>query len=177
MRMFWKQSTVVTMTTLAMITMMVVGGSSTFAATDDMDRANLKQVLRDAQIELAAISDHAAKLDRMVEWPNLYTMSAHEFEWTGIKARFNEVGKLVPKMQSAPDASAWQKEVVEEIASLIKAMEVQVDAGFQTLEAVDNAERLYTKDLYQLRIESIQHYADHINDLIEYVETRRNPTS
>lgn len=136
------------------------------------ERDGLKDVLRDVEIEMAAISDHAAKLDRMVELPNMYPFSAYRFEWNGIETHFNEVGQLVPKLQNTPGADqGGKKELVDEIASLIKAMKVQIEGGMAHLNEVNNVERLYAHDLYEIRVASIKNYADHIGALIEDVET------
>lgn len=167
--MIWKKSLAILATGLALS----AWSPTLVAEASAAERDGVMEVLRDVEIEMAAISDHAAKLDQMVEMPNLYPFSAYRFEWNGIETRFNEAGELVPKLQNASGANeGWKKEVIDEIASLIKAMKVQIEAGMTHLNEVDNVERLYAHDLYEIRISSIEHYADHIDALIEDIENR-----
>ncbi|HXV61840.1 MAG TPA: hypothetical protein VEK15_14175 [Vicinamibacteria bacterium] len=132
----------------------------------------MMELLRDMEIEMAAISEHAAQLEQMVKWPNRYTLSSTEYEWTGIKDHFNTAGALVPKLQAAADAKGWQKDVIAELASLTKAMDAQLEAGHEHLKDVTSVERLHAIEHYELRIKSIYRYAEHIDELIEYFETR-----
>ena len=162
-------------TPVAGLAILLGAGSVTNAITPD--REGMKELLRDMEIEMAAISEHAAKLEQMVEWPNRYTLSSTEYEWTGIKNHFNAVGALVPKLQAAADAKGWQKEVIGELASLTKAMDAQVEEGLKHLNDVTSVERLHAIDLYELRIKSIYRYAEHIDELIEYIENRNMRTS
>lgn len=151
-----------------------LGGLSTAA-----DRASLTEMVRDIEIEMAAISEHAAKLDQWVEMPNLYTTSAYEYEWTGIQNRFNDVGKLVPKLNKAVEGKKeWQKEAVTELTGLIAALEKQVQAGMNHVEATQSVERIYANENYELRVRSIMHYTDHIDDVIEHIQSKTtSPTS
>lgn len=158
--------------------MAILWGSSVVAGAADTHRKGLTDVVRDLEIEVAAISEHAAKLDQMAEWPNRYTMTSHEFEWTGIQARFDDIDALVPKLTKAAAGSpGWQKEAVTEMTSLVKAMKVQAESGLEALNETTSVERLFANQLYELRIESISHYAEHVDRLIEYVEMHYPPMS
>jgi hypothetical protein len=157
--------------TTVLVTGLAVLWGSAIAGADD--RTMLPEVVRDVEIEVAAVSEHAAKLEQMAEWPNRYTMTSNEFEWTGIRARIDDIGELVPKLQKAADTGKpWQKDVVNEMTSLIKAMEVQAEKGLKQLNETASVERLYANELYELRIQSIIQYANHIDQLVEFIETK-----
>ena len=163
--------------TLAAITlgMALMLGSTAVAA----DRDSWTDVVRDVEIEMAAIAEHAAKLDQWVEMPRQFdTLTQHRYEWTGIQDRFNNVGNLIPKLQKASmNATDWQKEAVNEMTSLIQAMKPQIETGMTYVSETATVERLLADEMYELRIQSVTRYADHIDRLIQYVQTRTSASS
>jgi len=76
------------------------------------DREGLMDVVRDVEINLAGISEHAAKLEQWVNLPHRYTLTSYGYEWSGIRARFNDIGELVPKLNEAAsdNGNEWQRE-------------------------------------------------------------------
>lgn len=170
----WKNWIVILVTGLAVS----LGSSGLSLAAE---REDLMEMIRDVEIEMAAISEHAVKLDQMVQMPNMYTLASYRYEWTGIHDSFNEVGKLVPKLERAAEGSMeWKKEAINELTSLIAALKVQVETARDHVDAVPTVERLYARENYELRIDSIVHYAAHIDDVIEHIQsktTQATPTS
>lgn len=162
---------------VASLAMAGSASSTPAVASQDEDRVNLNEVLREVEIEMAAISEHAAKLEQMVEWPERYTTHSHEYEWLRIQSKFNHAGELIPKMQNASDIAPWKKNAVDEIASLIKAMKAQIDPGLATLEATTSVERLHLDETYPIRATSVRFYADHIGGIIDYIERRGSQTT
>lgn len=152
---------------------MALSWSSTAAAAE---RDGVMEIVRDIEIEMAGVMEHAAKLEQWVEWPNRYSLTSYRYEWSGITEHFNEAGELVPKLQKAADESKdWQKEVVSEIASLMKATEAQIEAARKHVFETSSVERIYADEMYALRVESIVHYVKHIDNLIEYMQKRERP--
>lgn len=147
------------------------------AQSSQEETKSFNELLRDFEIHVAQIAEHAAKLERMVEQPAHYSLTSHEFEWRSIKTRLNDAGDLLPKLQ-AVDAKKWQKDIITHMASLTKAMEVQVESGIKLVADATMVERLVTtNNVYAIRARSVYHYAEHIVDLIELTEGRRVTTS
>jgi len=110
--------------------------------------------------------------------PNMYTLASYRYEWTGIHDSFNEVGRLVPELERAAEGqNEWQKEAINELTSLIAAMKVQVENARDHVDAVPSVNRLYQNENYELRVESITHYAEHIDDVIEHIERETTQSS
>lgn len=87
--------------------------------------------------------------------------------------RFNDVGEMVPKLNKAAEGNPeWQKEAVTELTGLIAALEEQIQAGMNDVEVAQSVERIYTNENYELRVRSIMHYADHIDDVIEHIQSK-----
>lgn len=113
-------------------------------------------VVRDIEIELAGVSEHAAKLEQWVNMPHRYTLGSYQYEWSGLRERFNAAGALVPKLQRASEGSnEWQKEAVDQMACLMKALEGQIDAARTQVFDTKSVERLYTND--NVRAQSREH--------------------
>jgi hypothetical protein len=146
------------------------------AVKDDQDRS-VMELLRNVEVEMDAISDHAAKLEEMTAFPERYDRSSVEFEWNSIRIRFNEAGKLIPMLQKAPDAQSWQKEIVDQVAALMKAMDSQIESGIQLLNQTTAIERLRASKLYPVRTASVHHYAQLIGDLVDLAQDRQKMAS
>lgn len=163
------------------IVILVIGlavslGASTLSIA--ADRESVMEMTRDIEIEMAAISEHAVKLDQMVQMPMMYTLASYRYEWTGIHDSFNEVGRLVPKLEQAAEGQPeWQQEAINELTSLIAAMKIQIEKARDHVDAVPSVDRLYANENYELRVESIIHYADHIDDVIEHIERKTTESS
>jgi len=56
------------------------------------------------------------------------------------------------------------------MTSFIKAMEIQIESANKYVGDAASVERLYSNDMYALRVASIIHYAGHIDELIEYMQ-------
>lgn len=126
--------------------------------------------LREIERNVAAINEHAAKLEQMNDMPNTYPRSAVEYEWNMIDQRFDEAGKLIPKIQKAQGLDMWEKEAVDDIASLMAAMGAQIESGTKILADTPAVEALHAKHLYPIRVQSVLRYTQMIDDHIEAIQ-------
>lgn len=150
----------------------LAGSASSTLALSSQDSGNLDEVLREVQVDMAAIGEHAAKLEQMVEWPERYTLHSHEYEWLRIQSKFNHAGEMIPKMQRAQGVAPWKKKAVDEISGLMEAMKAQIDPGMTIINETTSVERLHLDDTYAMRATSVRYYADHIGGIIDYIDRR-----
>jgi hypothetical protein len=136
----------------------------------DTPTATVMHNLREIERNVAAIAEHAAKLEQMNDMPNTYTRSAHEFEWNMIDQRFDEAGKLIPSLQEAKNLDMWEKETIDDMTALMQAMGAQIESATKILTNTPAVEALHAKHLYPVRVQSVLRYTQMIDDHIEAIQ-------
>lgn len=169
----WRWTTVFSL--LASTVFLGLPGATANAAPDDEKSA--MEILRQMEIDMAAVQEHAAKLEQMAKWPNTYTKTSQEFEWGSMRQRFNAAGKTIPELQAAKDLAPWQKTIIDDISGVMKALDSQIESGIEILNETTTVEELHTNKLYPVRVHAVLRYTEMIDDLIESAESRYQTTS
>lgn len=148
---------------------------------DDVNQQAMEW-LREIQSSTVQVIDHAQKLEMMTHHAGAYPRQSHEFELLSIRDRINDIGDLVPRLQKREDAPAWQTDIIDEVASLLAAMSAQTEKAFDFVRGDPEdpldpttatlADIKLNSNAYEARVVSIGHYAEHINELIDYADTR-----
>jgi len=114
--------------------------------------------LQDIQANTVQIADRAAKLKKTItRHPATHERASHEAELLRVRNSINEIGDLVPKLQNRTDAPEWQKEIVDEVSSLLAAMGAQTEKALTFVREAPSDIQLYT-NAYEARLAGIGRY-------------------
>lgn len=158
---------------LPMAVLFTLFSSATTMADETMQTVDKQAMewLRNIQFNTVQIVDQAETLKTMARDPGTYDRASHEFELLKIKSEINRIGDLVPKLQNSADAPKWQKGIIDEVASLLAAMGDQTEQALTFVHDIPTEARL-NSNVYEYRIAGIYQYAKHINEIVDYADTR-----
>jgi hypothetical protein len=145
--------------------------SGSLVAEDMSDEQKLNQQLRKLEIANRQIVDHAAELNRAVGRPGM-SWQSHGFELNLIKQRINDIGKMIPELQSHTAIPDWQKDLIDQISAFVKVMSEHTEKAIKFVSEHQHAEELVLRKGYVLRVEGIYQVARHVDNLVEYADTR-----
>jgi hypothetical protein len=149
----------------------IVAAPSLVSAGADMSGDEVLVKLREIQIAARQIKDHARKLQSMARIGS-YPDTSHDYELNMIRDRINEAGKLVPELQKQTDIPTWQRDIIDDISGLLKAGASHTQTAFE-LAAEATEEELVVNRGYAARIAGLVRFADHIDMLVDYADTRK----
>ncbi len=138
----------------------------------DMDGANLENNLRTLEVDAAQVAYHAGELKALLRHPGSFSFESHGYELNRIRERVNDMGEMIPKIQKA-NLKPVQAEVVDDITGLVKALATQTTKAIEYLDKNGSVNPLTPQDrAYAVRVAGIYHYAEHIDDLIDFAQAR-----
>ena len=148
------------------------------AQSDRVKEENAQRVNEDAmewlheiQTNTVQIADRAATLKIMTRHPGSHNRATHEAELLRVRNSINQIGDLVPRLQNETDTPKWQEDIIDEVSSLLAAMGSQTEKALTFVREAPSDVQLNT-DAYEARLVSIDHYAKHINEVLEYADAR-----
>lgn len=143
-------------------------------------RQQLHENLRDIEVALQEIEERASELEIYTMQPgSIMFWESHTYEISRIEERIEQIGQLIPQLQQNAAVEPWQKEIIDDISGLTKAMSAQAEKAIDFLEenysradfvADDDAGTDYDPSVYNARVASIYRFAEHMDDLVNRVQ-------